>query len=121
MYILVWFLGVICGVILFEILKAFLLYSTYRRMEGMLLYIAASLMKYKYHAIKIVEIAYSADESKKEECLEIVAKIHQKFDGFGDEWVKDLKSRLPYNTEYNDWKTAIQYIERLITENKQSN
>ena len=84
-----------------------------------LLFIAASLIQYKYHAIKIIEISYSNEPDKQKECEEIVAKIHEKFDAYGDSWIEYMKSRLPYNTEYSDWKTAIQYAEQLLIKSRE--
>lgn len=118
MYFFMWLLGVVCGFILFELIKSYVLYTSFRRMEAQLLFIAASLVQYKYHAIKIIEIAYSSDENKNEECQNVIAKIHEKFDSYANSWINLLKQNLPYNTEYNDWKSAIHYIEQLITKNQ---
>jgi hypothetical protein len=79
---------------------------------------AMSLIQYKHHAIMILELTYAEaaekDPSKLEECKKIVAKIHEKFDGFGDSWIESLIDKLPYKTEYTDWKTARVYVEQLI-------
>lgn len=82
---------------------------------------ALSLIQFKYHAIAILEIAYSKeienDPTRKEELDEIVKKIHEKFDGFADSWVKQMISLLPYKPEYDNWETALLFVERLIKSN----
>lgn len=115
MWPLAFILGVVLGFLSFEILRTFVVLSTYRQLEAQMLFIAMSLIQYKYHAIKIIEISYSEEPNKKQECEQIVAKIHEKFDAFGDSWVQSLIQKLPYKTEYNDWKTAILYADKLIT------
>lgn len=120
MYIIVFILGICVGFLLLEMLKSFVILNVFRQLETQILFIAITLNQYKFHAMKIVEIAYSADENKKEECEQILSKIQQKFDSYGDSLIENLISRLPYKTEYNDWKTAIVYIDQLITKNKQS-
>ena len=112
-------LGFVCTCIIFELFKSLALFASFKKLEAQLLFVASSLVQYKYHAIKIVEIAYSADDEKKEECANIVAKIHEKFDGYGDKWVESLKVNLPYATQYNDWKSAIQYFEQLLIKVKE--
>lgn len=96
--------------------------GTFKHMEKQILLSAISLMQYKFHALKILEIAYDAAEekypSKAEEYKLVVAKVNEKFDGYGEEWIKLLISRLPYKTEYSDWKTALAYAERLLTNRK---
>jgi hypothetical protein len=119
MWILTFILGVVVGFLFFETLKSIVLLNSFRQLEAQLLFAAMSLLQYKYHAIKIIEISYSNEPDKKEECEKIVAKIHEKFDGFGDSWIENLRQRLPYKTEYSDWKSAIQYVEELINKAKE--
>jgi hypothetical protein len=88
-------------------------------MEVQLLMMSFTLIQYKYHAISIIKISYSEEPEKKEECEAIVAKIHEKFDSYGESWIQELRSRLPYKTEYNDWKSALVYVEGLINNNNQ--
>lgn len=96
--------------------------NTFKLMEKQILLSGLSLVQYKFHALKILEIAYDAAEekypSKAEEYKIVVEKVNEKFDGYGEEWIKLLISRLPYKTEYSDWKTALAYAERLLTNRK---
>lgn len=119
MYLLTFILGILCGFILFEILKNYVLLNVFQRLEMQMLLIAMNLIQYKYHAIKIIEIAYSSEPDKKEECEKIVSKIHEKFDGYGDIWIQNLIAHLPYKTQYINWKTAIQYAEQLINKDNE--
>ena len=119
MYLLTFILGILCGFILFEILKNIVLLNAFQKLETQMLFIGMSLLQYKYHAIKIIEISYSAEPDKKDECDKVIAKIHEKFDGFGDMWIQNLISHLPYKTQYTNWKTAIQYAEQLLNKGKQ--
>lgn len=100
--------------------KVWLKYS-FIQMERNFLAGAISLIQYKYHAIAILEIAYSEqiekDPSTKKELDEIVDKIHEKFDGYADSWVKQMISLLPYKPNYNDWQGALLHAQQLIKHN----
>lgn len=77
-----------------------------------------SLLQYKYQAIQLMEIVYDRasenDSSMINEKKQVINKIHEKFLLFGNEWISDLKKALPYNTEYNNWPEAIEYMEKLL-------
>lgn len=121
-FVITYAFGVFSGIILFITYKSAVITSFFKAMEMQFLFAAFGLIQYKYQAIHILKVAYDAaaekDPSKKEEYEEVESKIHQKFDGFGDSWVQDLKNRLPYDTEYNDFNSALRYVERLINEKK---
>jgi hypothetical protein len=110
-----------CG-FLFEILKAFSIKESFIIVEKQFLLGAMYLIQFKYHAIQILELSYAeaaeTKPEKAEECKVVVAKIHEKFNSFGDTWVKNFIALLPYKTEYNDWNSAILYVERLINKDK---
>ena len=114
--------GFVSCMLLYEIVKNYAIYYSFRAMELQFLFGALSLIQYKYHAIRIIEACYEeaalTDATKAEECKLVVAKIHEKFDGYGHSWIESLIARLPYKTEYNDWNSAILYGERLLTMNK---
>jgi hypothetical protein len=114
-------LGFLFGIISGNFLNKVWLKYSFVQMERSFLTGALSLIQFKYHAIAILEIAYSKeienDPSKKEELDEIVKKIHEKFDGYADSWVKQTISLLPYKPEYNDWQSALLFVERLIKSN----
>lgn len=112
------FVGVIATVIFYQTARNLSWIASYKQMEIQFLFSALNLMQYKHHAIKIIEISYADQEEKSEECKQIVKKIHEKFDAFGEYWIQDLIKRLPYKTEYNDWKSATLYAEQLINNNK---
>ena len=100
------------------VLNIFALADAYQKLEFQMLTAAGSLSQYKHHAIKIVEIAYAEDPTKAEEFKQVEQKIHEKFDSYSDTFIKSLISKLPYKTEYNDWRSALQYTERLINTSK---
>lgn len=104
--------------LLLQFLKTFLVLQTFKHTEKKLLFISLSLLEYKYHAIEIINIVYDKaieeDEAKKEEKKKVVEKIHEKFSYFGDEWIRSLKKLLPFETEYNNWKEAIEYADKLF-------
>jgi hypothetical protein len=113
--------GAILGLISGNIFSKIWLRYAFIQMERNFLSGAMSLIQFKYHAIAILEIAYSEqiekDPSRKEELDQIVEKIHEKFDGYADSWVKQTISLLPYKPEYNDWAGALLFVERLIKGN----
>lgn len=114
-------IGILFGLIAGNLLNKVWLKYAFVQMERSFLSGAISLIQFKYHAIAILEIAYSEeiekDPTKKKELDEIVEKIHEKFDGFADSWVKQLISTLPYKPEYNDWQGALLFVEQLIKNN----
>jgi hypothetical protein len=111
-----------CG-LLVEITKAFSIRQSFVILERQFLLGAMYLIQFKYHAIQILELSYAeaaeTNPEKTEECKVVVTKIHEKFSQFGDTWVANFVKLLPYKTEYNDWNSAILYVERLLNkENK---
>lgn len=122
LYFLSFIAGFFICLLLFSSSISLVITNTFKHMEKQLLLSGLSLIQYKFHALKILEIAYDAAEekypSKAEEYKLVVEKVNQKFDGYGEEWIKLLISRLPYKTEYRDWKTALVYAERLLSNRK---
>jgi len=110
-----------CG-LLFETIKIFSIRQSFVVVERQFLLGAMYLIQFKYHAIQILELAYAesaeTNPQKSEECKQVVAKIHEKFNEFGNTWVTNFVRMLPYKTEYNDWNSAIQYVEKLLNEGK---
>jgi hypothetical protein len=110
-----------CG-LLFESLKVFSIKQSFIIVERQFLLGAMYLIQFKYHAIQVLELAYEeAAEShpeKREEGKLVVSKIHEKFNEFGNTWVTNFIKLLPYKTQYNDWNSAIQYVEKLLNEGK---
>lgn len=110
-----------CG-LLFESLKMFSIKQSFVIVERQFLLGAMYLIQFKYHAIQILQLAYDeaaeTNPEKSEEAKVVVEKIHQKFNEFGDNWVTNFIKLLPYKTEYNDWNSAILYVEKLLNEGK---
>ena len=88
-------------------------------MEHKLLLAAINLLQYKFHTIELIKIVYdrASEDDKKyiEEKKQVIAKIEEKYELFGNEWVTRMKSILPYNLNYNNWKEAIEYANKLFT------
>lgn len=122
MWFFYFMLGFVSAYLLYRILRTIVIFAFFREMEIKFLYAAGGLEQYKHHAIKIVEISYSElcqqDPEKIKERDAIVKSINEKFDSFGDSWVNDLKQKLPYKTEYFDWKSALKYASRLLITDK---
>ena len=110
-----------CG-LLFESLKVFSIKQSFVIVEKQFLLGAMYLIQFKYHAIQVLELAYEeaaeTHPEKKEEGKLVVAKIHEKFNEFGNNWVTNFIKLLPYKTEYNDWNSAILYVEKLLNEGR---
>lgn len=108
--------------LLIDIMKKVLILSTFNIAEKQLLMISMSLIQYKYECINIIKIVYerAAEDDPKylEESKKVIEKIHEKFNYFGDEWIKQIKSYLPYETQYNTWYEAVEYLEKLINKKK---
>lgn len=122
MWIFSFLLGMILTMALYEGSRAYKLFSAFKRVELLFLFSALSLMQYKFHAIKILEISYMDDieknPEKKKELDAIILKIEEKFNSYGDSFVDILNNYLPYKTTYSDWKTALVYANELITKEK---
>lgn len=112
------FLGMLFCFLLMQFFKTFLIFHSFKLAEKNLLFISLSLLKYKYHAIELMNIVYDKaaedDENKIIEKTKVIEKIHEKFSQFGDEWIINLKKTLPFETEYNNWKEAIDYADKLF-------
>ena len=122
LYILAAIGGFIFGLMVFAYLFLVLGVNIFKTIEHSLLLSATELIQYKHHAIKILELSYDKaaeeDKTKTEEFKQIVQKINEKFDSYGESWIQYLIARLPYKTEYKDWKTGLAYIEGLLSINK---
>lgn len=96
-----------------------MIFHSFKLAEKNLLFISLSLLKYKYHAIELINIVYDkaaeGDETKAIEKTKVIEKIHEKFSQFGDEWIFNLKKTLPFETEYSNWKEAIDYADKLFS------
>lgn len=81
-----------------------------------------ALISYKYQIIEIIKIVYEkaaeSDDDKNKELKEVINKIHEKYNLFSNMFIQEIISFLPYETEYNNWQQAMEYIERLIKEDK---
>lgn len=122
MQIYIFFAGMLTAFLLIGLMKKTLILNSFNFSEKQLLLISMSLLQYKYHAIEIIEIVYdkaSEDDPKYlKEKQEVINKINEKFNSFGDQWIINLKKILPYETEYNSWKEAIEYAEKLFSKSK---
>jgi len=96
-----------------------MLLNAFKLAEKKFLLMAASLIQLKYHSLEVIEIVYerASEEDAKfvEEKKQIVNKINEKYLLFFNSWVGEIKEFLPYDTEYNNWNQAVEYIDRLIT------
>lgn len=118
MLILIFFAGMVSGFLIIDIMKRILILNTFNLAEKQLLLMSMSLIQYKYECINIIKIVYerAAEEDAKYavESKQVIDKIHEKFNYFGDEWINQLKKYLPYETKYNNWHEAVEYLEKLI-------
>lgn len=122
MLIFIYFAGMLSSFLLIDIMKRILILSTFNLAEKKLLLMSMSLIQYKYECINIIKIVYerAAEEDTKyiDEANKVISKIHEKFNYFGDEWIKQIKNYLPYETKYNNWQEAVEYLEKLINKDK---
>lgn len=111
-------MGMFFCFLLIQFFKNFLIFNSFKLAEKNLLFISLSLLKYKYHAIELMNIVYDRaieeDQAKIIEKKQVIEKIHEKFSQFGDEWILNLKKTLPFDTEYNNWKEAMDYADKLF-------
>jgi ketol-acid reductoisomerase len=71
------------------------------------------------HLLKIVyEKAAETDEQYMKDYEKIVQQIDEKVNMFADEWIKNMNDTLGHKTEYQNWKEATRYIEKLLKANK---
>lgn len=85
----------------------------------------ASIEQYKYQALEILKIVYEkaaeTDPQFIKDYEKIVKSVENRFEEFGDKWIKNLNNMLGYKTEYQNWREATRYIERLIADTKKQN
>lgn len=101
-----------------ELGKKVLILDSFKKMEYSFLLAAINLLQYKFHAIELMKIVYdrAGEEDPKylEEKKLVITKIEEKYEYFGNEWIIKMKSIFPYNLEYNNWKEAIEYANKLF-------
>jgi hypothetical protein len=77
---------------------------------------------HKFHMQEILKIVYDkaaeTDEQYKKDYEKILQQIDEKVNMFADEWIKNMNETLGHKTEYQNWKEATRYIEKLIKANK---
>lgn len=102
-----------------EFAKFLVLKESFLRVEKISLLGVIYLLQYKFHALEILRIAYerAAEEDPKylEEYKQVINKIEERFNFFGDSWVKNMQSIMPYELEYKSWKEAIEHSNKLFT------
>jgi hypothetical protein len=116
---LLWFgIGFVTCYFFIELGKNVLIKSHFIQMEHKFLLAAINLLQYKFHAIELIKLVYdrAAEDDQKylEEKKLVIAKIEEKYQSFGDEWVIRMKTIFPYNLNYNNWKEAIEYANKLF-------
>jgi hypothetical protein len=116
---LLWFgIGFVTCYFLIELGKNVVIKSHFIQMEHKFLLAAINLLQYKFHAIELIKLVYdrAAEDDQKylEEKKLVIAKIEEKYQSFGDEWVIRMKTIFPYNLNYNNWKEAIEYANKLF-------
>jgi len=77
---------------------------------------------HKFHMQEILKIVYEkaaeTDEQFMKDYEKIVKQIDEKVEMFADEWIQNMNETLGHKTEYQNWKEATRYIEKLIKANK---
>jgi hypothetical protein len=124
MSILIFLAGMLTSFLLIDICKKVIILKTFEAAEQKILLMSMMSIEFKYHVIQLVEIIYdkAIEENQKyaSEKEEIINKIHEKYLQFGNLWITQFINLLPYETKYKNWSEAIQYIEKLIKDNKKN-
>lgn len=115
-----WFVaGFLTCYIMFELGKNIVIRDSFRRIELQFLLGSLYLLQYKYQIVQIINIVYdraSEDDPKyNEERKKVLNSIEEKYNSFGNVWINQLKSLLPYELEYKNWNEALEYGNKLIT------
>jgi len=118
-----WFAaGFITCYLIIDFGKLLVIRESFSRVEKISLLGVMYLLQYKFHALEILRIAYerAGEENPKylEEYKQVINKVEEKFNFFGDSWVKNMQSIMPYELQYKSWKEAIEHSNKLFT-NKQ--
>jgi hypothetical protein len=96
-----------------------------REIEIQFLLGSMHFLQYKYHVLQILEIVHEKAAESDPKFIEdykiIKEKIEEKYNQFGDEWIKSLKDTLGYETEYKNWYEATKYIDGLVKRSKERN
>ena len=69
----------------------------------------------KHHMMQMLDLVYekASEEDPKyaEEHKKVKEKLEEKFNAFGDEWVKNLTKTLGYSLSYSSWSELIKRVE----------
>jgi len=89
-----------------------------KKLELQFLFMLSSTLEYKYYLISLIEIVYNEkyenDDQKQKELKIIKEKIEEKFDKNGNQVIFTLKKILDYNLQYEDWKGAVDYVNKNL-------
>ena len=90
-------------------------------MEHKFLLAMAQSEVYKFQTLEILKIAYEkageSDPQFIQDYEKIVEITEKKFEEFGDQWIKHMNNTLGHKTDYQNWKEATRYIEKLVKTN----
>lgn len=115
-----WFIaGFVTCYIMFEIGKNIVIRDSFKRIELQFLLGSLYLLQYKYQVLQIINIVYDRasedDPNYNEERKKVLNSIEEKYNSFGNVWINQLKSLLPYDLEYKNWNEAIEHGNKLFS------
>lgn len=88
-------------------------------LEKKFLLLSVNFIQWKEQSLKILELTYenmsyeTDNKEKEEEYKKIKNKIEEKTQQISEYYVKELKSILPYQVKYKNFKEAINHLEKI--------
>jgi predicted nucleotidyltransferase len=95
--------------------------QTLKDMEHRFLLAMIHTETYKFQSLEVLKIAYEKAGESDPQFIKDYEKIcevtEKKFEQFGDQWIEHMNNTLGYKTDYQNWKEATRYIEKLVKTN----
>ena len=93
-----------------------------KELELKFLLLTTNYIQWRAQALEILKLSYKFVEQDKPEEKEIhgkmLDKVEQKFDEVINQYIKDLKTILPYEAEYDNIEGVKKYIAKMSRDNK---
>ena len=89
-----------------------------KKLEAQFLLGSLYFLQYKYHMLQVLELVYEkaaeTDEKFVQDYKDIINKIEQKTDQFGEEWFSGLQKAVEHETKYKNWKEVTKYFNEVM-------
>lgn len=117
-YLLFFSLGFLIRSLFSKLLNAYDYVKTMKEIEIKFLLLASNYLQWRVQALEVLKLSYKYVEQERPEEKEMndrfLSKVEEKYDSIINQYIKELKERLPYSTPYNNLEEIQKYINKNV-------